>query len=374
VPGVEFSPIQKRVLRLALTRPAPSRLELSRLMGVSPQTLTRAVRPLVDSDVLSEQPVHNGMPGQPIRALTYREGRLAVLGLVLTQDRISVTAEDVTGARYIKKLVTGVLGSPDKALPLALELIDECRAGLPAQAQVLGLGVAAQGFFTDRGRRIIARGNPAAWSEVDLYSHLRVATNLPVTIQNDARAIAAGSLRMPVATRFSHYFCLFLSTGVGGALVIDGDIYDGPHGNAGEIGALLPESSARPTTPNFLAAAGLARIEDWRGFDELPQADRARLEDWCTRAGAQLSVPMEAVLALLDVQAVFVFSQIPREVIERICGAIALVPVGATLAGVPASALKKVKFAVQDDTSLDRGACAVALSHFFNCPHNRGGD
>lgn len=366
LPGPEFSPIQKRVLRHALTTSAPSRRELSRVMGVSPQTLTRAVRPLLENEVLTEQAVHNGMRGQPIRALSYREGRLAVLGLVLTQDRISVTAEDLTGARYFKKLVTGALGSPLRALPIASELIGECRRHLPEQAEILGLGVAAQGFFLERGRRIIGRGDPAAWSELDLYAHLRAATGLPVAIQNDARAIAAGSVRLPLGRNYSHYFCLFLSTGVGGAMVVDGEIHDGPHGNAGEIGAMLPDDPARPTTLNFLAASGLERIEDWDGFDALPPARRSRLEGWCARAGAQLSGPLQAVLALLDVEAVLIFSQIPREVIEAICKAVALVPIGANLAGVPTMALHRPDIIIHDDTSLDRGACAVALSHFFN--------
>lgn len=367
MPGPEFSTIQKRVLKYALTTSAPSRLELSRVMGVSPQTLTRAVRPLIENEVLTEQVVHNGMRGQPIRALNYRDGRLGVLGLVLTQDRISVTAEDLTGARYFKRQVTGALGSPLRALPIASELISECRRHLPEQVEILGLGVAAQGFFLERGRRIIGRGDPTAWSEVDLNSHLRAATGLPVAIQNDARAIAAGSVRLPLGN-YSHYFCLFLSTGVGGALVVDGEIYDGPHGNAGEIGAMLPDGPARPTTLNFLAASGLERIEDWDRFDTLPPARRSGLEDWCVQAGVQLSGPLQAVLALLDVEAILIFSQIPREVIEVICKAVALVPIGANLAGVPAIALHRPDIVIHDDTSLDRGACAVALAYFFNRP------
>lgn len=363
---IEFTPIQKRVLHLALTTPAPSRLELSRIMGVSPQTLTRVVRALIDNDVLGERVIRNGMPGQPVRELKYRDGRLAVLGLVLTQDRISVTAEDLAGTRHFKKQVTGAVGSPADALPIADALITECRRTLPLHAAVLGLGVAAQGFFLERGRRIIARGDPMGWSEVDLQDYLSSATGLPVDIHNDARAIAAGSVRMPVGTNYAHYFCLFLSTGVGGALVVDGQIHEGPHGNAGEIGALLPESHARPTTTNFLAASGLERVEDWNGFEALPDVRRRQLETWCLAAGAQLSAPLQAVLALLDVEAVAVFSQIPREVVERICAGITLVSIGAGLPGVVGIALHRPEFVVYDDTSLDRGACAVARSLFFS--------
>lgn len=335
-------------------------------MGLSPQTLTRAVRPLIEDGILSERAIHNGRPGQPVRELAYREGRLAVLGLVLTQERISVTAEDLAGTQYFRKQVTGAVGTPARALPIASDLIAECRSALPGHSDLLGLGVAAQGFFLERGRRIVARGDPAGWLEVDLQARLRAMADLPIALQNDARAIAAGLVRMPVGRTYSHYFCLFLSTGVGGALVVDGQIHDGPHGNAGEIGALLPESRARPTISNFLAASELGAIEEWAGFEALPGERRTRLEAWCAEAGAQLSAPLQAVLALLDVEAVAVFSQIPREVVERICRGIRLLPIGADFAGIPKTVLNQPEFVVYDDTSLERGACAVARSHFFS--------
>lgn len=365
---IALTSIEKRVLQFVLTTELPSRLKLASSMSVSPQTLTRAVKTLIERGILSETAQRSGARGQPVRILSYRSGSLSVIGLVLTEHRVAVLIEDLGGTMIHAAERAGDFGLPELALTTAENLLGEALSKLPAGSVPVGLGVAAQGFFTDRGKRIVARGAPAAWAQTDLHARLSKAVDLPVSIQNDARAIAAGSIRQNMHKRYSHYFCVYLGSGIGGGAVVNGAIFDGSRGNAGEIGGLVADDASRPTLANFLSAAGIGAVREWRGFERLDPARRTFLLEWCASAAGVLSQLAQAILALLDIDAILIHSNIPREVVETIRTHLVVRPIGADLLNDPAllQLLHLPEILIVEESSLDRGACAVAVDTYLS--------
>jgi hypothetical protein len=362
-----LKPLHRQVLHRIASGRADNRQDLATLLGVSLQTVTRAVHSLMGSGIIEETATRSGNRGQPLRTLIYRRQSIVALGLVISRNRLALSAEDLNGDILARRELTGDFHAPREALRGIGDLIHALDEQLPRDPAHVGLGVAAQGFFLDPGRRLVAKGDPRAWAGLDLRTELETLTGWPVTIHNDARAIAAGSLRDNVSASFSHYFCCYLGSGIGGGLVLDGAIYEGPTGNAGEIGALVPDDPFRPTTDNFMRVAGLGTLEDWPGLDALEPGRRDRITDWCRRAGERLSAPLQSLLALVEVQAILFHSRIPREIVALICQAIVLVPVGdellvdSDLRGL----LHRPQIRIMDDASLDRGACAVAVAEYF---------
>ena len=101
--------------------------------------------------------------------------------------------------------------------------------------RVAAVGVGAAGFVAaDRATVVFAPH--LSWRHEPLREALHARTGLPVVIDNDANAAAWAEARFGAALGRSDVVMVNLGTGIGGAILIDGRIYRGRHGMAGEFG------------------------------------------------------------------------------------------------------------------------------------------
>jgi len=100
---------------------------------------------------------------------------------------------------------------------------------------VVGVGCAGP---MSRGGEEVSPLNIPQWRAFPLRSTLREAIGLDVYIDGDARALALAEGAFGAARNYSSYLSMVVSTGVGGGLVIDGELLDGESANAGHIGHL----------------------------------------------------------------------------------------------------------------------------------------
>lgn len=100
---------------------------------------------------------------------------------------------------------------------------------------ILGLGVGAAGFVAaDRATVVFAPH--LSWRHEPLRDALISRTGLPVVVDNDANASAWAEFRFGAATGSTDVVMVNLGTGIGGAILIQGELYRGRHGMAGEFG------------------------------------------------------------------------------------------------------------------------------------------
>jgi glucokinase len=103
-------------------------------------------------------------------------------------------------------------------------------------ARVGGVGIGVPGLVNPRtGRVVISSDLPAVVRE-DLRSALSDTTGLPVTLDNDANAGALGEYTVGAGRGSRNMFYVTIGTGIGGALVLDGKLWRGASGFAGEFG------------------------------------------------------------------------------------------------------------------------------------------
>jgi glucokinase len=100
---------------------------------------------------------------------------------------------------------------------------------------VIGVGCAGP---MSRGGELVSPLNIPQWRDFPLRRRLRDALELDVFVDGDARALALAEGAFGAARQQSSYLSMVVSTGVGGGLVIDGELLDGESGNAGHIGHL----------------------------------------------------------------------------------------------------------------------------------------
>jgi glucokinase len=107
---------------------------------------------------------------------------------------------------------------------------------LMADFQIDSVGVSAAGFVSSDRKTMLATPNIDGWNGVDLDSELTQLIGLPVVIENDANAAAWGEARFGAGRGREHLLMLTVGTGIGGGIVVNGDLYRGAFGIAAEIG------------------------------------------------------------------------------------------------------------------------------------------
>src|SRR4051812_26416534 len=109
---------------------------------------------------------------------------------------------------------------------------------------VVACGVGCGGPMTPGGE-LVSPLNIAAWRDFPLRARLASLTELPVFVDNDAKALALGEGWVGAAAGARNFIAMVVSTGVGGGIVLDGRLLDGAGGNAGHIGHVVVEPDGR---------------------------------------------------------------------------------------------------------------------------------
>ena len=104
--------------------------------------------------------------------------------------------------------------------------------------QIKGIGISAPGIVQKDGFMLTAGAISSLYGE-NFKQKLEGLTGLPVTVENDANAVAIAEKWLGNAINMENYLCLVLGTGVGGGIVINGKVYRGSHGMAGEFGWMM---------------------------------------------------------------------------------------------------------------------------------------
>ncbi len=104
-------------------------------------------------------------------------------------------------------------------------------------SEIQGVGVSAPGTLDlERGKIVFLTNFPGQWRDYPLRQTLHNALNLPVSILNDARAITYGEYSFGAGKGVDRMACYAIGTGLGGGLVLNGELVLGFQGTAGELG------------------------------------------------------------------------------------------------------------------------------------------
>lgn len=110
----------------------------------------------------------------------------------------------------------------------------EKRKGRSGEITGVGLGVA--GLINAEEGRVLTSPNIPGWRNFHLLKYIRKEIPYPVFLENDANAAALGEKWIGAARGIPTFCLLTLGTGVGGGLILKGEIWHGANGTAGEFG------------------------------------------------------------------------------------------------------------------------------------------
>ncbi len=159
-------------------------------------------------------------------------GTKILAGLVDDQGAVIATARRPTP----RNDATGVL-------EVVGEVVLELAASRPGQVVGVGLGVAGP---VDGARATVFFAPNLGWTQVPVRSILESMVNLPVIVENDGNAAAWGEFRFGAGADIDELTMVTVGTGIGGGIIIGGELLRGAHGAAGEIGHMNVVVNGRP--------------------------------------------------------------------------------------------------------------------------------
>lgn len=191
------------------------------------------------------------------------------LGVDLGGTNIKTAVVDVTGdARSVVATSTvATLGELGPAGVMA-RLGEVGRTALVTAGAVDAAGVGVPGLFdTEAGSIVLFSNLPGEWAGVPVREPLATAWSMPVAMINDARAMTLAETRMGAAAGCDTVIALALGTGIGGGVVVEGQLRYGPNGRAGEVGHQVLQvdgplcgAGCRGCLESLAAAGVLARL------------------------------------------------------------------------------------------------------------------
>ena len=173
--------------------------------------------------------------GTSIKALAVTEGGEIVA-------RSSRPTEVSTGQARVVKNLAAVIHDLDAQLRQAAP----SRAASADPANLSPVGVGVPGVLDVRQGLVIASPNFPSWEGFPLQARLQEACGRPVVLENDANAAALGEQWQGAAAGQRDFLFVTVGTGVGSGLVLDGKLWRGPGGRAGEFGHLKVVPDGEP--------------------------------------------------------------------------------------------------------------------------------
>jgi len=137
------------------------------------------------------------------------------------------------------------------------------------------IGISCGGPLDPRSGRILSPPNLLGWDDVPIVSILEEATGIPAYLCNDADACALAEWRFGAGKGCRNMVFLTFGTGFGAGLILDGSLYSGTCGGAGEIGHLRMSRfgpvgyGKRGSLEGFVSGGGIAQLARTAALEQL---------------------------------------------------------------------------------------------------------
>lgn len=132
------------------------------------------------------------------------------------------------------------VATPQPATPTAIveAMVAAIQSLYSGNNQPLAIGIGTPGPVDATGRIARVAINLANWHDVPLADWLEAKIGCPTILANDANCAGLGEAWLGAGSQFQNLILLTLGTGVGGAIILDGKLFTGHQGAAGELGLI----------------------------------------------------------------------------------------------------------------------------------------
>ncbi|WP_345432549.1 ROK family transcriptional regulator [Actinoallomurus vinaceus] len=275
-----------------------SRARLADVTGFTKTTVSSLVAALKDAGLVREDgPVRDGERGRPATAVSVNGDRVAGLGLEVNVDYLAACVLDL-GRRIRHRHIVAADNrgrDPERVIGALTDLAETAIAAAGEQGlTVAGAVVALPGTLDRAGGRVRTAPN-LGWRDVaaeDLLTAGLPPLALPADQDNEANLAALGELWFGDGPDLGSYVHVSGEIGVGAGIVVDGRVFRGAHGFAGELGHVVVDPDGPPC-----ACGGRGCLEQAAGQEAILRA--AGIPDVTATSTAGPDGPLAALVTLL---------------------------------------------------------------------------
>lgn len=239
--------INRSLLLEAIWSQGPvSRADLAKSMRLSPATVSAIIDQLIKEGLVFEQGLGESQGGRRPVLLSLNPNARTVVAVYVSVDGIQAALTNLHGAVLRQASFPIDLTSAQSAL----QGIEAAVASLLPDAQtlgapVLGIGVACPGLI-DRHRGVLRYSTSLGQEQLAIGPTLEQKFGLLTVVDNDQNAAALAELHVGVGQGHSNFVYISVDSGIGAGIVIDGSLYGGSLGAAGEFGHITVDVNGPP--------------------------------------------------------------------------------------------------------------------------------
>lgn len=230
------------VLRILWENKCIFRAEIARMTGLSQPTVLKIVDEFMERGLVNISGKGISSGGKPPLMLEFRWDAYYIIGVDINEYRIEIILMDLSFDIIDKRIQDNrEVDTADTILKRLADEIKELIGEHPnEESRILGIGVGIPGIV-DAQKGILIYSTELGWKNVNLKEYLKQYFDGQITIDDSTRAFAIEEKIFGKGKDIKNFLCLNLTSGIGSALVLDGNLYYGSSGSSGQLGHVAVE-------------------------------------------------------------------------------------------------------------------------------------
>ncbi len=232
---------RRAMLHYIRKNPPVTKGDLSKVTGLTFMAINKIFAEMEALGLIRKDAMTSGGPGRNAATYTINEQYGYTIGIHINAYRTAVALLDLHGTILEKESLAmeGVQAQDRFVQELARMVLSVIQKGGLEISQVFGIGVGAPGPVDTELGVILMPPNISLLHYLPLKQALERSVGLPVFVQKDTNAIALGEYWHGMGKNYSDLVYLDIDMGIGGGLVIEGNVRQGSGNIAGEIGHII---------------------------------------------------------------------------------------------------------------------------------------
>ena len=392
---------QSNLLNLIRAHAPISRPQLATLSGLSQVTVIKITNTLIDRHLVLEKEYAESTGGRRAGLLEINpEGGFAV-GLIPQPSSLTAVILNLNSDLvYSRQWNITLRGNYPQAIDLFVQCVEELfsQSGIPRE-KIIGVGLGMGGLI-DAERGYCIDSWIMNWQNVEISRPLEDRLGIPVFLDNDVNCLAIYEKLFGQGQPYQHFLVVAIGGGVGLGIVVNGDLYRGAFGGAGEFGHTAVTTEGRRCAcgnhgclETYISDAGIVKnyleyvhtttyslekgIQEPTAFEVVERArngDEAAIAAF-QRAGILLGVSLANLVNIFNPECIVLSG--PNTDASMLAGDLLLEPMRQAFKQHLFSQIgKDLHFIVErlGFESWARGAGSLVLRHFFAAPAHLHGE
>ncbi len=235
---------QAIVLDAIRSHGALSRTEVAARTNLSQPTVSGIVSELIDAGLLFEQSTGVSTGGRRPVYVAFNERAAYAVGVKLTEQHAVAVLTDLNASVLAQHHAPIPDHAPAAVAETLVEVVRALRRAAGSQP-ILGVGIGMAGVM-DARREVVRYATYYGWENLPLARMLEERLDLPVVLDNDVNALAVAEHWFGAGRGVSDFLALSIGRGVGLGMILNGRLYRGSGGGAGEFGHTVMDLNGPP--------------------------------------------------------------------------------------------------------------------------------